>query len=140
MSKYDDWYEHVLVDGRWEHEYDAYLNHQASGARAKRRGISMDFIACHCTDEQRRKHMEENKPQMDPNKPPMAPDLTGLCNDLRAVLLGHERLVRGLVDEQKVKGEAAAQAMLAVRHLEDARMRLGKVIQYSGDGVSCFDK
>ncbi|NLG18920.1 MAG: hypothetical protein GX556_16465 [Fibrobacter sp.] len=29
---------------------------------------------------------------------------------------------------------------LALRHLEDARMRLGKVIQYAGDGVSKFDK
>ncbi len=36
--------------------------------------------------------------------------------------------------------EQKAQAMLAVRHIEDARMRLGKVIQYNGDGVSCYDK
>jgi hypothetical protein len=31
--------------------------------------------------------------------------------------------------------EAGAQAMLAVRHLEDARMRLGKVMQYLRDGI-----
>lgn len=37
-------------------------------------------------------------------------------------------------------GEMIAQTMLAVRHLEDARLRLGKVIQYSGDGVSIYDK
>lgn len=36
--------------------------------------------------------------------------------------------------------EMIANVMLAVRHLEDARMRIGKVIQYSGDGVSCYDK
>ena len=38
------------------------------------------------------------------------------------------------------RGEQKAQAMLAVRHIEDARMRLGKVIQYNSDGVSCYDK
>lgn len=36
--------------------------------------------------------------------------------------------------------EVNANLMLAVRHLEDARMRLGKAIQYGcEDGVSCFD-
>lgn len=37
-------------------------------------------------------------------------------------------------------GEMKAQLMLAVRHLEDARMRFGKVLQYAGDGVSIYDK
>ncbi len=37
--------------------------------------------------------------------------------------------------------EVNANLMLAVRHLEDARMRLGKAIQWGcQDGVSCFDK
>ena len=36
--------------------------------------------------------------------------------------------------------EMAANLMLAVRHMEDARMRLGKAIQHSGDGVSKYDK
>lgn len=36
--------------------------------------------------------------------------------------------------------EMAANLMLAVRHMEDARMRLGKAIQYSVDGVSKYDK
>lgn len=36
--------------------------------------------------------------------------------------------------------EASEQAMLAVRHLEDARMRLGKVIQHLGDGISIYDQ
>lgn len=36
--------------------------------------------------------------------------------------------------------EMIAQAMLAVRYIEAARMRLGKVLQYSGDGVSIYDK
>lgn len=36
--------------------------------------------------------------------------------------------------------EVIAQATLAMRHLEDARMRYWKVIQYLWDGVSKFDK
>ena len=36
--------------------------------------------------------------------------------------------------------EMKAQIMRAVRALEDARMRLGKVLQYAGDGVSVYDK
>jgi len=30
--------------------------------------------------------------------------------------------------------------MLALRHVEDARMRIGKVIQYADGGVSVYDK
>lgn len=37
-------------------------------------------------------------------------------------------------------GEMIAQSMLAVRAIEEARMRLGKVLQYAGDGVSIYDK
>lgn len=33
-----------------------------------------------------------------------------------------------------------ANITLAFRHLEDARMRLGKVIQAATGGVSCYDK
>lgn len=36
--------------------------------------------------------------------------------------------------------EVRANLTLAIRHLEDARMRLGKTIQYAGDGVSKYDK
>jgi hypothetical protein len=72
--------------------------------------------------------------------PPTAPTLEDVCNRWRKDLLDTEHYVRALVTEKKVAGEAAAQAMLAVRHLEDARMRLGKVIQHSsGGGVSIFD-
>lgn len=83
--------------------------------------------------------MNENE-ATESNVPPTAPTLEGVCNGLRASLLTAEQLCRALVSERKVNGEAAAQAMLAVRHLEDARMRLGKVIQHTvGGGVSCFD-
>ena len=37
-------------------------------------------------------------------------------------------------------GEAIANIMLAYRHLEDASMRLGKVIQALDGGVSVYDK
>lgn len=38
------------------------------------------------------------------------------------------------------KWECIGQATLAMRHIEDARLRYGKVIQYLGDGESIFDK
>lgn len=37
-------------------------------------------------------------------------------------------------------GEMRANIMLAYRHLEDARMRLGKAIQAYEGGVSIYDK
>lgn len=38
------------------------------------------------------------------------------------------------------KGEARANLMIAFRHLEDARMRLGKAIQAADGGTSIYDK
>lgn len=70
-------------------------------------------------------------------------------NDMRSELKKIEMQARAIVtcDDLKAessfenqRGEQKAQAMLAVRHIEDARMRLGKVIQYNGTGVSCYDK
>ena len=70
-----------------------------------------------------------------------ATTLENVCNHWRKGIRDIEHYVRGLVQENKVSGEAAAQAMLAVRHLEDARMRIGKVIQYGvSGGVSIYDK
>jgi hypothetical protein len=37
-------------------------------------------------------------------------------------------------------GEMIANAMLAYRHLEDAAMRLGKVIQAADGGKSCYPR
>lgn len=37
-------------------------------------------------------------------------------------------------------GEAIANIMLAYRHMEDAKMRLGLVIQAMDGGVSIYDK
>lgn len=62
--------------------------------------------------------------------------------DVRNTIKGNltER-VRGVNGPQYgLLSEAIAQAMLAVRHLEDARMRIGKVIQYAdAGGVSTYD-
>lgn len=38
------------------------------------------------------------------------------------------------------QSEMMAHSMLSIRHLEDARMRLGKVMQYADGGVSIYDK
>lgn len=75
-------------------------------------------------------------------------DLLGVINGLRAKVLEvgesvkaqhkHGALV-GLKDSDTT-GEMHANITLAYRHLEDARMRLGKVIQAHDGGVSCFDK
>jgi len=76
-------------------------------------------------------------------------DLKSLCDRLRGELLTLEKTVRAFKAREDFQGadafpgqhgEMIAQSMLAVRHLEDARMRLGKVLQYARDGVSIFDK
>jgi len=46
-------------------------------------------------------------------------------------------------NEQKYSGqfgEMKANIMLTYRHLEDARMRVGKILQAADDGVSILDK
>jgi len=45
--------------------------------------------------------------------------------------------------EQAYAGQHAkmeVQTILAIRALEDARMRCGKILQYAGDGESIYDK
>ena len=60
-----------------------------------------------------------------------------------------ERDLRISLENSRYRGEQAyngqhkemeEQTMLAVRALEDARMRCGKILQYADDGVSIFDK
>lgn len=58
------------------------------------------------------------------------------CFDLNKTIMPNDPARKAGFDPS----EAGAQAMLAVRHLEDARMRLGKVLQYLRDGVSSYDK
>jgi len=80
------------------------------------------------------------------------PDDEALTMDLKAMrtsIVNIAAEVRKLMEhavfsgEQKFLGshqEMKANIMLAYRHLEDARMRLGKVQQYNEDGISCYDK
>jgi hypothetical protein len=42
--------------------------------------------------------------------------------------------------DNTMPGEAVANVMLAYRHLEDASMRLGKVIQALDGGASVYDR
>ena len=68
------------------------------------------------------------------------------CNALREGCLELEREVRGLtpavsdLPEGTEFQEVNAQLMLAVRHLEDARMRLGKAIQHGCQGGVAWGK
>jgi len=68
------------------------------------------------------------------------------CERLRQMCREVEMEVRGLKkhpelikNKSEYDSEIFANAMLAVRHLEDARMRLGKAIQYADGGESCYD-
>ena len=75
----------------------------------------------------------------------MGESLKETCDRLRAELLAIETQVRAIktapdLGRSHDVGEAIAQSMLAVRHIEDARMRLGKVLQHWRDGVSAFDQ
>jgi len=79
----------------------------------------------------------------------MEPTIEQVANEIRAHLQDTERDVRHMRshsffdNEQRTRGqhqEVHEHINLAIRHIEDARMRLGKVCQYAGDGVSCFDK
>jgi hypothetical protein len=81
-------------------------------------------------------------------------DVKTVCETLRAQTGSLAKEARGLAEACKVatvpgattntpeldRGEMIANAMLAYRHLEDARMRLGKVIQAYDGGVSVYDK
>jgi hypothetical protein len=76
----------------------------------------------------------------------METNLKDDVNKLRELVLEAGKLVLALKKhptilgaETESYGEMLANVTLAFRHLEDARMRLGKVIQASEDGKSCYD-
>lgn len=70
------------------------------------------------------------------------------CDQLRTDLVRIEQGIRALLALKGTTpatipentGEVWAQLTLAMRHAEDARMRLGKAIQWAGDGESINDK
>jgi hypothetical protein len=72
-----------------------------------------------------------------------------ICDKLRVDIKGTGDLVRVLLTHPETeaedeypnqRSEMKANIMLAYRHLEDARMRVGKILQAAGDGVSILDK
>jgi hypothetical protein len=73
------------------------------------------------------------------------PETIGALNHLRGIIEITDndllRLKSGLVESLKGHelGEALANVQLAHRHLEDSRMRLGKVLQAIEGGVSILD-
>ncbi len=73
-----------------------------------------------------------------------------LCNELREKIKEISINVRNLMlhrvfEEIKQNyidqhDEMKANIMLTYRHLEDARMRVGKILQAAGDGISILDE
>ena len=61
-------------------------------------------------------------------------------NDLRGAIKGTAADTLVLKADVAAEPEAIANLMLAYRHLEDASMRLGKVLQALDGGVSVYDK
>ena len=71
------------------------------------------------------------------------------CQDIRAKLEELKTSVKAMKAHSDLQtrqepacdhGEILANIMLAYRHLEDARMRMGKAIQARDGGTSCYPK
>lgn len=73
-------------------------------------------------------------------------DLVGIANVFRDEFSKLENDARTFTDKVKEadgilnKWEVIAQSIIAMRHIEDARMRYWKVIQYMWNWVSKYDK
>ena len=72
------------------------------------------------------------------------PTLQNVCDMLRAEIQGIALSTKFLLAHSDMKAEneyegqrseMKANVMLAYRHLEDARMRVGKILQAAGDGL-----
>ena len=79
----------------------------------------------------------------------MEEELNSTCERLRDRFKDLGEQVKYLMEHDDFKneqaysgqhGEMKANIMLTYRHLEDARMRVGKILQAAGDGVSILDK
>jgi len=75
--------------------------------------------------------------------------LESLCEEMNQDINRNAKTVKALMNNDRFKGDEAyagqfgemkANIMLTYRHLEDARMRVGKILQAAGDGVSILDK
>ena len=83
------------------------------------------------------------------NEMPQPRSLEERCDYFRLVIKDTGTQVKKLLNHSTFEGEQMfegqhsemkANIMLAYRHLEDARMRIGKVMQQIQGGVSKFDK
>jgi len=80
----------------------------------------------------------------------MINDIRGQCDALRVDLnesVRKLRYLRSFIDDGRYfdaypgqMDEVLSQTMLALRHCEDARMRVGKVLQYADNGTSIYDR
>ena len=64
--------------------------------------------------------------------------ILNIAKDVKA-LMGHEEF-KGIEAYPGQGSEMKANIMLTYRHLEDARMRIGKILQAADDGISIIDK
>ena len=76
-------------------------------------------------------------------------DLKMQCHSFRHGILDIAKAVKSLMEHSEFNGlqryegqysEMKSNIMLTYRHLEDARMRVGKILQAADDGVSILDK
>ena len=79
----------------------------------------------------------------------MEPKIDEICFELRGATLELATKTKALMDHSDLTGkpnsekgysEMRANIMIAYRHFEDARMRLGKVVQAFDGGTSCYPK
>ena len=97
--------------------------------------------------------MEERMIERDENKDGVShdpPDIKTKCNAIRGLIKNNAIRVKELENdpffsstegrEGKDTAEIWENITLAYRHLEDARMRIGKVLQAYNGGVSVYDK
>ena len=113
---------------------------------AGRGGMSQDHFY-RALDRAERRRFFERMESMD-NLTPMQ-KMEARCTEHRNAIRDLGELVRSLMVGECYNGEELfmgqhaemkANVMLAVRHLEDARMRVGKVMQQIQGGVSIFDR
>lgn len=79
----------------------------------------------------------------------MEPSFLEVCYALREELKKIETSTKEALDNREFKeeqewigqhGDMKANLTLAFRHIEDARMRIGKAIQARDGGISCYPK
>ncbi len=79
----------------------------------------------------------------------MEEEMKAICDRMRVSIKDAGEEIKNLLyhsdfDKEETypdqHAEMKANIMLTYRHLEDARMRIGKILQAAGDGVSIHDK